>query len=53
VTSLTRAWQRLCCALNRHDYESLGRHHSDEILRCRVCGQRHTRMHTLRIDRLG
>jgi hypothetical protein len=53
MTHILNAWQRLKCALNRHDYELLGRHFNDEIHRCKACGQRHTKIYTLRIDRLG
>lgn len=53
MTPLLIAWRRLNCAFNRHDYERLGTHYKDEILRCKTCGQRHTKVYTLRIDRLG
>jgi hypothetical protein len=53
MTHLLAAWRRLNCAFNRHDYELLGTHYKDEILRCKTCGQRHTKVYTLRINRLG
>ncbi len=53
MARLIHAWQRLKCAFNRHDYEWLGMHYKDEILRCKTCGRRHTKVYTLRINRLG
>jgi hypothetical protein len=53
MTYLLAAWRRLSCAFGRHDYELLGMHYKDEILRCKHCGQRITKVYTLRINRLG